>query len=1460
MSPVIEMLNRFAPDWQFHVFHATWQSAAVASVLMLVVLAGRRWPAPLRYGLLMVALAKFAIPPLLSSPVGLLSRVEMEPQLQAWSWSVPEKGTPWESQPAPDSISPDRRMEPLSPVEPVPSLNLQNPAPGPSPSSEPFPANSSPRNPAETVSPPALRMAGWLMAGHLAGAALLACWVLCQFLQLARLSRRATELTEGPVFDLYVSLADRLGLRRRPRLLLLDQAIAPIAFGALRPVVLVSRTLVERLSPEELRTVLGHELAHHRRRDPLVILFQLAILVAWWFNPVLWLLMRQIRKVREDCCDDLLLERALTSSETYCETLLRASRELAQGAVPVGAALGFAESVHPLARRLRRIMDLRLRRHSRLSLVGLLVVLVLAGVLLPGVRSRAGGIGQEEKKGASLEQKGDPKDAPSEQKTGPNQMSPGQMEPRPEWIADFKPSGVLSGRILGEDGKPVVGARIQVTIHGYREILTPEVITDEKGDYSMPAEAYRDGDHILTIKSRDHIGFPYPDGAPIVSLKCDQKTVKHFVLQKACQIEVRIVDEDGQPVEKSLASVASSSDSNRYSVSDEGSPDSSGKIRLGGLQPSSQPYVVMVKGNGYAPGKLLVTLNNPGHVETGEIVMRRGGTVKARVICSDGKPAAGWFIQLEPKWWQVNNILGEYPIDKDGNVTLSHITPDDYSISIAMPIPGEKNGRTVFPVMTATLPPPVEPLEIRVPKPSPPASPASISGTVNLEDSRLTQAVSVVVYNGTESIGGTDVWPGQTNKNFTIDNLAPGLYTLKIVSYADEIREKTIEGVKAPCSDLKIDVEYLGKPHLRGVVLDATTNHPIPQFKVRWKKLRPVSSPRYSDDALWQSVEDPQGRFDFEVISRGIYQVQVAVEGRTWVWSPEIDTEQNPKEPVAICLPDKKLASVRGCVVDEQGQPVSGARVLPLSKAGGLERGKSLLFVSPEGAVETGPDGRFTLDQLSPGIETLKVVHPDFAFSIVPGISLGEGTVVDERKITLKRGGTVEGHVYDVRGKPQAGTTLVVRDQESYGDSDEEKAGLLASDTTDAQGYYRVEHLPEQVCHILRAKMQNPDGVIHTTVLPVNGRTLTADLGGGNRVTGRLVDSEKPLSGHEVVVTGQSPHFGKFRSRLSTDSKGEFVFRGIPAGRHTVYAAIPGTRGDYVPLKTLDLKPSDTTAQSEIALGDLPLPTGRVSVSVVTEDSKPTTLTASVSVVEMMEDNRGRTAGNILPRETPAAPAVVTYLAPGRHAALVQLNPSLMQREYFNIEPGAQDQKVTIKTVKGTATLCGAWKLAGGARLNVESEDKRIWASGTTRDQRYLFERLPAGVYQIGLDWGITFIPVKTVTLTEGETKNLDIEGPEWVKARNVSSVVVNIFDGNGLSLSGSEAWLEGNGETLRPANSWNMSHTFSGQPGDYTLHVRYPGYKEQVQAVRIPSWQKPDGPRAANKPTPSLNVSLERE
>jgi hypothetical protein len=73
MNTNLECLVQLSRLWWTWVWHSSWQSALVTGLVLGALAQGKRWNAPLRYAILLVALLKFAVPPLLPLPTGVFT-------------------------------------------------------------------------------------------------------------------------------------------------------------------------------------------------------------------------------------------------------------------------------------------------------------------------------------------------------------------------------------------------------------------------------------------------------------------------------------------------------------------------------------------------------------------------------------------------------------------------------------------------------------------------------------------------------------------------------------------------------------------------------------------------------------------------------------------------------------------------------------------------------------------------------------------------------------------------------------------------------------------------------------------------------------------------------------------------------------------------------------------------------------------------------------------------------------------------------------------------------------------------------------------------------------------------------------------------------------------------------------------------------------------------------------------
>ena len=116
---------------------------------------------------------------------------------------------------------------------------------------------------------------------------------------------QSAPLLDGVVTAAFDRLVRRLRIGQRVRVLLSDAAPSPLTLGWIAPAILLPAWVITGLAPGEIEAILAHELAHIRRHDYLVNLLQSVVEIVLFYHPVVWWISRQIRDVREECCDEI---------------------------------------------------------------------------------------------------------------------------------------------------------------------------------------------------------------------------------------------------------------------------------------------------------------------------------------------------------------------------------------------------------------------------------------------------------------------------------------------------------------------------------------------------------------------------------------------------------------------------------------------------------------------------------------------------------------------------------------------------------------------------------------------------------------------------------------------------------------------------------------------------------------------------------------------------------------------------------------------------------------------------------------------------------------------------------------------------------------------------------------------------------------------------------------------------
>ena len=185
-------------------------------------------------------------------------------------------------------------------------------------------------HPDEEEKAPALTMSHIVSGVWLLGMCGVLVWSGVSHMRLRRYLRRwASVETREEVCCRYAAQAQRLNLKRVPKLLACPGLEVPMLTGLVAPALM----LPQNASPEDgLDYALLHELIHYRRRDIWLKALVMLTVSVHWFNPVIWLMVRQVDRDIELACDEMALtvlpeEERLAYGETILQAAARVHRQ-----------------------------------------------------------------------------------------------------------------------------------------------------------------------------------------------------------------------------------------------------------------------------------------------------------------------------------------------------------------------------------------------------------------------------------------------------------------------------------------------------------------------------------------------------------------------------------------------------------------------------------------------------------------------------------------------------------------------------------------------------------------------------------------------------------------------------------------------------------------------------------------------------------------------------------------------------------------------------------------------------------------------------------------------------------------------------------------------------------------------------------------------------------------------------
>jgi hypothetical protein len=248
----------------------------------------------------------------------------------------------------------------------------------------------------------------WFVEAWFLGVVLLSLRTAGGLFLIERMRRKELRPVGRELYLKCIALQLRMGFERVIRYCECDRLDAPAAFGWIRPVVLLPVRALSGLTEDQIEAVIAHELAHVRRLDCFVNLFQIGVETLLFYHPAVWWVSQRIRIEREHCCDD--------EAVALCGDAVTYARALTQMEEwRTAPSLMMAANRSPLSQRVVRLLGLE-GPAGRSRVPGVAVgVVCLAGAMLAGnallgvahagLGSKAGsnqGVTQEQGRGSAI--------------------------------------------------------------------------------------------------------------------------------------------------------------------------------------------------------------------------------------------------------------------------------------------------------------------------------------------------------------------------------------------------------------------------------------------------------------------------------------------------------------------------------------------------------------------------------------------------------------------------------------------------------------------------------------------------------------------------------------------------------------------------------------------------------------------------------------------------------------------------------------------------------------------------------------------------------------------------------------------------------------------------------------------------------------------------------------------------
>ncbi len=193
-----------------------------------------------------------------------------------------------------------------------------------------------------------------LLALWISGIIAMLILVIRSTLRLHILKKSALPLQSQKVKRLYQRCLNDTGITKNVPIYSTAYLKSPVIVGFLKPCIYLPIHLIADDNETDIRYMLLHELQHYKHKDGIVNYLMNLAGIIYWFNPLVWYALKEMRSDREIACDTSVLK--LLESEdyiTYGNTLINFAEKISL--TPFPFASGISGNMKQMKRRILNI-------------------------------------------------------------------------------------------------------------------------------------------------------------------------------------------------------------------------------------------------------------------------------------------------------------------------------------------------------------------------------------------------------------------------------------------------------------------------------------------------------------------------------------------------------------------------------------------------------------------------------------------------------------------------------------------------------------------------------------------------------------------------------------------------------------------------------------------------------------------------------------------------------------------------------------------------------------------------------------------------------------------------------------------------------------------------------------------------------------------------------------------------